>query len=548
MGCSIVSPVAMPEEKNDYDLLLNHAYGIIDCQNVQGNKLIRLRNPWGNYEWNGRWSDGSPEWTPELQKHFGNYEFDNDGTFFMCWEDFLRFFNSVHVLRLLTDEVGEVWEKYAFEGEWTQETSGGCLTFPSWAKNPQYRIHSSLPNNRVFICLSQADKRFMDHKECKLESAGLTILKGDFRTRANQKKKGCKQGDLVKNSIFYSSRDIAVEFTMTTAGPNNDMIIIPSFYNPNVTSTYSMMIYTQKPCVITQLEDTEESEQDQSRRISGFHRMGAGSFQNLPKNVQTGSWGDGTAGGCLNHKTWITNPQYILHCSQACDVTIHITQKLVTNQPPVAMGGYVFDASHMFGFRLGDQTQHFAAKLTFINLESVTGALKITDPSIPFMIMPCTFDSGVHREFTLEVTASVGNATLTEAKPWSQGTKVGEWITGRAGGSMNHRSWANNPSFRLYISGSEPCSFTLGIFVPELVESKIGFYIFEDVLGNGTPVIQGLRGNCPFRATYSNLFKFVDLPAKRYIILPCTEAPKNNSKFFLTAISNRCTLDGPFTK
>ena len=29
--------------------------------------LVKLRNPHGSGEWNGKWSDKSDEWTPELK-------------------------------------------------------------------------------------------------------------------------------------------------------------------------------------------------------------------------------------------------------------------------------------------------------------------------------------------------------------------------------------------------------------------------------------------------------------------------------------------------
>ena len=51
-------------------LILNHAYGLNDIMEFEdpvkkGEKLrlLRLRNPWGNKEWLGPWSDHSSTWT-----------------------------------------------------------------------------------------------------------------------------------------------------------------------------------------------------------------------------------------------------------------------------------------------------------------------------------------------------------------------------------------------------------------------------------------------------------------------------------------------------
>jgi len=45
-------------------------------------KLIKLRNPWGRGEWQGKWGDKDPNWTDELAALTGKEDID-DGLFFM---------------------------------------------------------------------------------------------------------------------------------------------------------------------------------------------------------------------------------------------------------------------------------------------------------------------------------------------------------------------------------------------------------------------------------------------------------------------------------
>ncbi len=42
--------------------------------------LVKLRNPWGEQEWRGAWSDGSKEWTPAIRKQLKHV--DANGTYY----------------------------------------------------------------------------------------------------------------------------------------------------------------------------------------------------------------------------------------------------------------------------------------------------------------------------------------------------------------------------------------------------------------------------------------------------------------------------------
>jgi hypothetical protein len=89
-------------------LVFKHTYSILDIfDNVCGSDkvptttLIKLRSPLGKIDndWNGPWSFNSKQWTKPL-KDLPQYKNFNDGSFFMCKEDFDKYFTFINVSRV----------------------------------------------------------------------------------------------------------------------------------------------------------------------------------------------------------------------------------------------------------------------------------------------------------------------------------------------------------------------------------------------------------------------------------------------------------------
>ncbi|KAF6759436.1 hypothetical protein DFP72DRAFT_885180 [Ephemerocybe angulata] len=67
------------------------SYSIAKAVECKGKRFVLLRHPWGNAAWNGPWSDGSKEWTPEwleVMDEIG-HDFSVPAQFVMEYKDFL---------------------------------------------------------------------------------------------------------------------------------------------------------------------------------------------------------------------------------------------------------------------------------------------------------------------------------------------------------------------------------------------------------------------------------------------------------------------------
>ena len=88
-------------------LVENHAYTLIGAKegtfDGQQLRILKIRNPWGNKEWLGRYSDNDSSWTPEKRKFFGMEEQKDDGSFCICYEDFINFYSDTNICDIMYD-------------------------------------------------------------------------------------------------------------------------------------------------------------------------------------------------------------------------------------------------------------------------------------------------------------------------------------------------------------------------------------------------------------------------------------------------------------
>ncbi|KAG9093462.1 hypothetical protein FRC07_011459, partial [Ceratobasidium sp. 392] len=131
-------------------LLTGHAYSVISATEINGKRFLRVRNPWGDTEWTGAWSDGSKEWTREwldLLPKLG-HKFGNDGEFLMEYSDFLNTWTMIERSKLFDKDwkMSSIWLNFEFSFIWGARFNQVPVTFSVKENGPAVIVLSKLDN------------------------------------------------------------------------------------------------------------------------------------------------------------------------------------------------------------------------------------------------------------------------------------------------------------------------------------------------------------------------------------------------------------------
>lgn len=276
MGCAIETQNPHQREvKLKNGLLMGHAYSITGLEELgTGDRLVRIRNPWGQVEWNGEWSDQSPKWdTVPGEKDRLDVEFDDDGEFWMSIHDFMRNFTKLEICNLgpdaLESEDDSTWVASYHEGRWIRGcTAGGCRNFPDtfWV-NPQYRLTleeedddadgDDCPDDEggcsFIISLLQKNRRRQKSKGQGLLTIGFAIyrIKEDRpEDQPLQKEFFLYNQSVARAKNFINLRENSQRFKL----PPGNYVIVPSTFAANEEADFLLRIFTEKKAATVEMD------------------------------------------------------------------------------------------------------------------------------------------------------------------------------------------------------------------------------------------------------------------------------------------------------
>ncbi|XP_035828504.1 calpain-5 [Aplysia californica] len=245
------------EASTDMGLVKGHAYGITSVKNVhlEGSGLfgifnreklpmIRLRNPWGQGEWKGAFSDGSEEWNKisKADREKVGLTFEEDGEFWMTFEDYCKYFVQTCICRVVNTSylsLSKTWHEGLSHGQWVKpDRAGGCPNNKdTFLLNPQYSFDITEDEDECMIQLMQKSLRAKEG--CENVTMGFTILRVELNRE--QRLHDMFLQEKVASTVYRNSRSVFLRHGPMRKGR---YVVVPSTFDAGIEASFLLRVYT----------------------------------------------------------------------------------------------------------------------------------------------------------------------------------------------------------------------------------------------------------------------------------------------------------------
>uniref|UniRef100_A0A7N8XCW0 Calpain 11 n=1 Tax=Mastacembelus armatus TaxID=205130 RepID=A0A7N8XCW0_9TELE len=308
LGCSIDITSAFDMEAVTFKKLVKgHAYSVTGLKEVEFRgkieRLIRIRNPWGQVEWTGAWSDNSPEWSEIDPSEREDLHLKmEDGEFWMSFAEFMRQFSRLEICNLtpdvLSDDALSHWNTMKFYGTWRKgSTAGGCRNHPNtfWI-NPQYKItlleEDDDPEDDEVACsflvaLMQKDRRRYRRHGQDMHTIGFALYEHRGCQNVHLKKNFfLSSASCARSDTFINLREVSTRLRL----PPGEYIIVPSTFEPGKEADFVLRVFTEKQSetqYVSFEEITEDDIDDSFKSMFAQLAGEVGSEQHIYKDLKT---------------------------------------------------------------------------------------------------------------------------------------------------------------------------------------------------------------------------------------------------------------------
>ncbi|XP_072318046.1 calpain-2 catalytic subunit-like [Eucyclogobius newberryi] len=265
LGCSIdITSASDSEAVTRQKLVKGHAYSLTGATEVnyrgRMERLVRVRNPWGQVEWTGAWSDGSSEWNyVQGDCPHANAE---DGEFWMSFSEFCRHYSRIEVCTLtpdaILDDSVKHWSSSKYDGTWRRgSTAGGCRNNPyTFWTNPQFVLRLSEEDDdpddgengcSFVVGLIQKNRRKLRRQGEDMHTIGFAIyeLPPQFHGQSEvhlDKNFFLTHASAARSETFINLREVCNRFRL----PPGEYLIVPSTFDAHLNGDFCIRVFSEK--------------------------------------------------------------------------------------------------------------------------------------------------------------------------------------------------------------------------------------------------------------------------------------------------------------